>query len=172
MTSGTDDATRVDSHAMGPVAMPQRAAQKTSGITAPEATSSIKRSVDATPHRFRDLLALDDFERHARRLLPPMIFHYVAGGVETGAALRGSREAYAGYKLVPRMLRDVSGRDQGVTLFGRRYDAPFGIPPLGGAAFIAYRGDLVLAEAASKQSLPMILSASSLISLEDVHARN
>jgi len=143
------------------------------GITGPEATvTSLKRTASATPYRFRDLLALDDFERHARRLLPPMIFHYVAGGVETGAALRGSREAYAGYKLVPRMLRDVSGRDQGVTLFGRRYDAPFGIPPLGGSAFVAYRGDLVLAEAAQRQSLPLILSASALISLEDVHACN
>jgi len=144
-----------------------------SGITGPEAiVTSLKRTASATPYRFRDLLALDDFERHARRLLPPMIFHYVAGGVETGAALRGSREAYAGYKLVPRMLRDVSGRDQGVTLFGRRYDAPFGIPPLGGSAFVAYRGDLVLAEAAQRQSLPLILSASALISLEDVHACN
>jgi len=143
------------------------------GLTGPEAmVTSLKRTAVATPYRFRDLLALDDFERHARRLLPPMIFHYVAGGAETGAALRGSREAYAGYRLVPRMLRDVSGRDQGVTLFGRHYDAPFGIPPLGGAAFVAYRGDVVLAEAASRQSLPMILSASALISLEDVHARN
>lgn len=143
------------------------------GITGPDAiVTSMKRTASATPYRFHDLLALDDFERHARRLLPPMIFHYVAGGVETGAALRNSREAYAGYRFVPRMLRDVSGRDQGVTLFGRHYDAPFGIPPLGGAAFIAYRGDLVLAEAAQRQSLPMILSGSALISLEDVHARN
>ena len=143
------------------------------GLTGPEAiVTSLKRTAATTPYRFRDLLALDDFERHAQRLLPPMVFHYVAGGVETGTALRGSREAYAGYRLVPRMLRDVSGRDQGVTLFGRRYDAPFGIPPLGGAAFVAYRGDLVLAEAARRQSLPMILSASALISLEDVHARN
>ncbi len=70
------------------------------------------------------------------------------------------------------MLRDVSGRDQGVTLFGPRYDVPFGIPLLGGSAFVAYRGDLVLAEAARRRALPMILSASALISLEDVHAQN
>jgi len=134
--------------------------------------TSLKRTASSTPYRFRDLLALDDFERHARRLLPPMIFQYVAGGVETGAALRAGREAYGGYRLVPRMLRDVSGRDQGTTLFGTRYDSPFGIPPLGGAAFVAYRGDLVLAEAARRLNLPMILSGSALISLEDVHARN
>ncbi len=143
------------------------------GITGPgQIVTSLKRAAVATPYRFRDLLALDDFERHARRRLPPMIFQYVAGGVETGAALWAGREAYAGYSIVPRMLRDVSGRDQGVTLFGQRYDVPFGIPPLGGSAFIAYRGDLVLAEAAKRRGLPMILSASALISLEEVHAQN
>ncbi len=148
-------------------------AEAVPGITGPEPiVTSLKRTAAATPYRFRDLLALDDFERHARRLLPAMIHQYVAGGAETGAALRAGRQAYEDYSLLPRMLRDVSGRDQGVTLFGRRYAVPFGIPPLGGAAFVAYRGDLVLAEAAKRQSLPMILSASALISLEDVHAQN
>jgi L-lactate dehydrogenase (cytochrome) len=141
--------------------------------TGPDAVvTSLKRSAAAIPHRFRNLLALDDFDRQGRRLLPPMIYQYVAGGVETGAAVRAGREAYGDYRFVPRMLRDVSGRDQGVTLFGTRYDSAFGIPPLGGAAFVAYRGDLVLAEAALRLNLPMILSGSALISLEDLHARN
>jgi L-lactate dehydrogenase (cytochrome) len=39
----------------------------------PEIVTSLKRCVAPTPHRFRDLLALDDFERHAQRRLPPMI---------------------------------------------------------------------------------------------------
>jgi L-lactate dehydrogenase (cytochrome) len=134
--------------------------------------TSLKRPAATTPYRFRNLLALDDFDRHARSLLPPMIYHYVAGGVETGASMRAGREAYGDYRFVPRMLRDVSGRDQSATLFGRRYDVPFGIPPLGGAAFVAYRGDLALAEAAGRMNMPMILSASALIKLEDVHKQN
>ena len=143
------------------------------GIAAPDTlVTSLKRSAAVTPYRFRDLLALDDFERHARRFLPPMIFQYVAGGAETGSALRRSRDAYADYAFLPRMMRDTAGRDTAVELFGRRYAAPFGIGPLGGAAFIAYRGDLVLAEAARRMAVPMILSASSLIRLEDVHAQN
>jgi L-lactate dehydrogenase (cytochrome) len=43
---------------------------------------------------------------------------------------------------------------------------------LGGAAFIGYRADLVLAEAARLANIPMTLSASALITLEDVHAQN
>jgi L-lactate dehydrogenase (cytochrome) len=143
------------------------------GIAAPQAiVTSLKRSEAVTPYRFRDLLALDDFERHARRLLPPMIFQYVSGGVESGSALAHSRGAYADYALVPRLMRDTSARDTATELFGQTYAAPFGIGPLGGAAFIAYRGDLVLAEAAKRMNVPMCLSASSLIKLEDVHDQN
>ncbi len=143
------------------------------GITSAENfETSVKRSARATPFRFRDLLALGDFERHARRHLPHMIFQYVAGGVETGAAMRAASAAYERYSFHPRMMVDTAARDQSVTLFGSTYRAPFGVPPLGGAAFVAYRGDLVLAEAAARMGVPMILSASALISLEDVIARN
>ena len=143
------------------------------GIASAESVgTSLRRSARATPYRFRDLLALGDFERHARRHLPHMIFEYVAGGVETGAAMRAASAAYERYSLHPRMMVDTASRDQSVTLFGTTYRAPFGVPPLGGAAFVAYRGDLVLAEAASRMSVPMILSASSLIALQEVIAHN
>ncbi len=143
------------------------------GIASPEAlVTTLKRSAEATPYRFRDLLALDDFERHARRMLPPMVYQYVAGAVETAATLRGNRDAYARWSFLPRRMVDTSARTAATTLLGRRYAVPFGIPPIGGSAFIAYRGDLVLAEAARQFDAPMILSASSLIRLEDVHAQN
>ncbi len=143
------------------------------GIAAPQAlVTSLKRSAAATPYRFRDLLALDDFERHARRVLPRMIHQYVSGAVETGTALRRSRGAYDDYAFLPRAMVDTSARTGATELFGHSYDAPFGIGPLGGSAFIAYRGDLVLAEAARRANIPMCLSASSLIKLEDVHAQN
>jgi L-lactate dehydrogenase (cytochrome) len=134
--------------------------------------TSVARTANATPYRFRDLLALDDFERHARRMLPHMIYQYVAGGVETGSALRGNRTAFDEYAFLQRIMVDTAARNTAVTLFGKTYDAPFGVPPLGGSAFVAYRGDLVLAQAAAQMNVPMILSASALISLEDVIAQN
>ena len=124
------------------------------------------------PRHFRDLLALQDFERHARRRLPNMIYQYVAGGVETGRGIQGNYEAYQQYAFVPRMFRDVSGRSQRVELFGHTYNHPFGIAPLGGASFVAYRADISLAKAARAMNTPMILSASSLIRLEDVYDAN
>lgn len=119
-----------------------------------------------------DLLALVDFDRRARGRLPNMIYKYVAGAVETGSSMAASETALESLQLLPRMFRDVSGRDQSISLFGKTYSAPFGIAPIGGAAFIAYRGDLELARAARVENVPMILSASSLIRLEDVHEAN
>ena len=67
------------------------------------------------------------------------------------------------------MLVDVSKRSQQTTLFGHDYAAPFGIAPIGISALYAYRGDLVLAQAAAEAAnIPMIMSGSSLIRLEDV----
>lgn len=122
--------------------------------------------------KFKHLLSLDDFERHAKRRVPHMIHEYVAGGAETGSSVRAAKNAYAKYRLIPRMFRDVSDRQQSVDLFGKTYDSPFGIAPLGGAAFVAYRADIELAKAAQQSNIPMILSASALISYEEVFKTN
>jgi len=118
--------------------------------------------------RLRRLLSLDDFEAAARSYLPRPVFGYVAGAAESDWSLEDNRAAFAELGFLPRVLVDVSKRSQQATVLGRSYAAPFGIAPLGIAALYAYRGDLVLAAAASAANIPMIMSGSSLIRLEDV----
>lgn len=122
--------------------------------------------------RWRHILSLDDFDHAARSYLPRMIYGFIAGAVETATGMRRAAEAYENYTFVPRTLRDVASRDMSVNLFGRRYSVPFGIAPMGGAAIAAYCGDLAFAEAAARTNQPMIMSASSLIPLEEVQQRN
>jgi L-lactate dehydrogenase (cytochrome) len=143
---------------------------KTSNIVPPP--SVVERSRSAVPRRLRRYLALDDFEATARRRLPKFIYGYIAGATETDTALADNRRAFDEYGFVPRVLNDVSGREQTTKLFGKSYAAPFGIPPMGSAALCAYRGDVVLTRAAAAMNVPMILSASSLIRLEDVRREN
>ncbi len=120
--------------------------------------------------RTAQLLSLGDFEAAARRVLPRPIFGYVAGAAEDNQALDDNRQAFAELALVPRVLRNVAQRDQGVTLFGTRYASPFGVAPMGIAALSAYRGDIVLARAAAAAGIPAVQSGSSLIRLEEVVA--
>ncbi|MCJ0763415.1 alpha-hydroxy acid oxidase [Variovorax terrae] len=122
------------------------------------------------PQRLRRILSLDDFERAARSHLPRPVYSFVASGAEDEHSMRGNRAAYAEFGFVTRVLRDVSLRSQKTTLFGQTHDAPFGIAPLGLSALSAYRGDLVLARAAGAARIPMVLSGSSLIRMEDVAA--
>jgi L-lactate dehydrogenase (cytochrome) len=118
------------------------------------------------------ILSLDDFERAARRFLPRPVFAYVSGAVEDNVAFRDNQRAFEEYAFVPRVLVDVSKRSTRATLFGREYAIPVGIAPMGIAALSAYRGDLVLARAAREADIPMVMSGSSLIRLEEVIAEN
>jgi L-lactate dehydrogenase (cytochrome) len=148
--------------AYNPVSAPDTPARRHTGIG---------RQVDTSlPRRLRMILALDDFEAPARRYLPRPMYGYVSGGTETNASLRANRAAFDDFALVPRVLVDVSGRSTKATLFGREYDAPFGIAPMGGSSMAAYQGDIVLARAAAECNVPMIMSGASLTRLEDVRA--
>jgi L-lactate dehydrogenase (cytochrome) len=142
--------------------------EPTAAATADRPALTTQRTQTTVPRRLRRYLSLADFEPVARRRLPRMLYGFIAGAVETDASLRDNRRAFDEYGFVPRVLNDVSGRNQTTTLFGKTYAAPFGIPPFGSAALCAYRGDIVLARAAQAMNLPMILSAASLIKLEDV----
>jgi L-lactate dehydrogenase (cytochrome) len=82
--------------------------------------------------------------------------------------MRDNRAAFQDYAFVPRVLVNVKGRTQRVSLFGRDYAAPFGIAPIGAAALCGYRADIAMARAAAAAGLPMVLSGSSLIPLEAV----
>jgi L-lactate dehydrogenase (cytochrome) len=118
--------------------------------------------------RLAGVLALDDFEALAKSRLPRPIFGYVAGAAETGASLADNRNAFRQWSFVPRVLRDVSTRDQSIDLFGTAYSSPFGVAPMGLAALTAFDGDRVLARAAAKAGIPFVLSATSLTPLEKV----
>jgi L-lactate dehydrogenase (cytochrome) len=120
----------------------------------------------------RRILSLEDLEPAARRRLPRPIFGYVAGGAETDWSRRDNRDAFADWGFRPRVLVDVSGRSQDTTLFGQRYAAPFGIAPMGFSSLVAYRGDLVLARAAARMGIPMMVSGASLIRMEELIRAN
>jgi len=153
---------------MSAVIKTREPATSAGGVAAAPVTGAVRTPKPAA--RLRRYLSLSDFESAGRRFLPRMLHGFIAGGTETDASLRANRESYQDYALVPSMLVDTSTRSQATTLFGRSYAAPFGIAPMGTAALFAYRGDIVLARAATAAGIPMTLSASSLIRLEEVRA--
>ncbi len=118
--------------------------------------------------QLRHMLSLEDFERAAKHLLPRPVYAYVAGGTEDQLTLRDNRRVFQDYGLVSRMLRDVSKRSIKTSLFGQEWAAPFGIAPMGLSALSSYRGDLALTRAAKQAGIPMVVSGTSMIRMEEV----
>ncbi|WP_318153338.1 alpha-hydroxy acid oxidase [Halomonas sp. ML-15] len=118
--------------------------------------------------RLANIYNLQDFERAAQRFLPRPLFGYVANAAEEGGSFTANRQAFGDFSFLPRGLVDVSNVSVSTQLFGRRYAAPFGIAPMGLSALSAYRGDIVQARAAATAKVPMILSGTSLIPMEEV----
>ncbi|MDB5898939.1 MAG: lctD 3 [Ramlibacter sp.] len=118
----------------------------------------------------RKNFSLHDFRSLAKKRLPASIFAYINNGAEEEVSLRWNREAYEAYEFIPNMLIDVSSRAQNIELFGKSYDSPFGISPVGLGALYSFDGDVALATAAHARNVPYILSGASLTRMEKVTA--
>jgi lactate 2-monooxygenase len=97
-------------------------------------------------------------ERRARRKMSRAGFAYVAGGAGLESAARANREAFDRWRIVPRVLRDVSRRDLSVELFGERLPTPLLLAPIGVLEMAHREVDLAVARAAAGEGVPVILS--------------
>jgi isopentenyl diphosphate isomerase/L-lactate dehydrogenase-like FMN-dependent dehydrogenase len=104
------------------------------------------------------------------RLDDPRARSYVFGGAGREDAMRANLEAFRRWRIVPRMLRDVSQRDLTVEVFGTAMPAPVILAPVGVQSIVHSEGELAVARAAAAVGLPMTLSTASSFSIEDVAA--
>jgi lactate 2-monooxygenase len=97
-------------------------------------------------------------ERLARQRMTPQAFAYVAGGAGAESTIAANRAAFDRWRIVPRVLRDVSDRDLSVELFGRHLPTPFLIAPIGVLELAHRDADVAVARAAAAEGVPMIFS--------------
>lgn len=111
---------------------------------------------------------IEHLEARAREVMTPEAYGYVAGGAASEDTVRANREAFRRWRIVPRMLRDVSERDLSTTVLGRRLPAPVMIAPVGVQSIVHADGELATARAAASIGVPMILSTASSYPMEQV----
>lgn len=75
--------------------------------------------------------ALADFREGARRRLPHFVFEYIDGGIGRDVGLRRNYEALDRMRIVPRTVDEGVKADTSVNIFGKTYDYPFGVAPVG-----------------------------------------
>lgn len=116
--------------------------------------------------------ALDvfDFERVARKVLPPAHFGYLATGVDGDETLHANRAGFANYSLRVRRMMDLAKTDTSVNLFGTTWDTPIFLDPVGSQRAFHADGELAVARAAKSKKHLQVLSTVASTSVEDVTA--
>lgn len=113
-------------------------------------------------------LSYDALEAAAREKLSPEAFGYVAGGAGSEDTMRANREAFARWRIVPRMLRNVAQRDLSVSVLGSTFSVPLLLAPIGVQSIVHPEAEVAVARAAAGLNIPMVLSTASSRSLEEV----
>ena len=109
-----------------------------------------------------------DLRLRAQRRLPRAVFDFVDGGAQDEATLLDNRRQFQRIALVTRVLRDVSHRDQSITLLGETLASPLIVAPTGMAGLVRRNGEAMLARAAAEADIGCCLSMMSACSIEDV----
>lgn len=124
-----------------------------------------------------DLLSFDtrypsvgDLKSKAKKRIPKFAFDYLEGGCNEEVNLLKNENDFHDILLMPQYLKEYKGVDTSTELFGRRYDAPFGISPIGLQGLMWPNAAEILAKSAVKHNIPFILSTVSTTSIERIAA--
>ena len=105
-------------------------------------------------------------EERARRVMTKRGFAYAAGAAGSERTMDANREAFDRWRIVPRMLCDVSRRDLSLTLFGERLPTPLILAPIGVLEMAHAQADLAAARAAAAERVPFVFSNQASVPME------
>lgn len=109
-----------------------------------------------------------DLRHKAKSRIPKFAFDYLEGGCNEGLNLARNENDFDDILLKPNYLRVGGDIDMSVSLFGRKYSAPFGISPIGLQGLMWPNAPEILAKAAAKHDIPYTLSTVSTSSIERI----
>lgn len=109
-----------------------------------------------------------ELERDAYAMLPRGPRGYIQGGAGLGETIRANREAFDEWRIVPRMLRDVSERSLERTVLGTKLAAPVLLAPIGVQTVAHPDGELATARAAAHVGVPLIASTAASHTIEQI----
>jgi lactate 2-monooxygenase len=103
-------------------------------------------------------VSFETLQAAARKAMSAEGYGYVAGGAGTEETMRENRAAFERWRIVPRMLRDVSTRDTVVEVLGTPLPSPFVLCPIGVLEMAHRDADVAVARAAAAEGTPFVFS--------------
>ncbi len=111
---------------------------------------------------------LERLEAEAQKAMSEEGYAYIAGGAGTESTILENREAFERWRIVPRVLRDVSERNTSIELFGDRLPSPFLLAPIGVLEMAHEKADLAAGRAAAEEGIPFVFSNQASVPMEEV----
>ena len=112
--------------------------------------------------------SVTDLRKRAMVKMPKFAFEYLDGGCNEDINLDKNRSDLQRIELIPQYLSKFDKSDMRTELFGKTYDAPFGISPVGLQGLMWPNAPEILAKAAFDHNVPFILSTVTTSSIERV----
>ena len=100
--------------------------------------------------------SIEDLRQKAKRRMPKFAFEYLEGGCNSEINLARNTAEIREVRLQPKYIGEYEGADLSVELFGVKYDAPFGIAPIGLQGLMWPKACELLAAAAHEQNIPIL----------------
>jgi 4-hydroxymandelate oxidase len=114
-----------------------------------------------------DAINVFELEAAARLNIPPAHFGYMTSGTDSESTLRANRSGFQKFQLLPRRLNDVSKVDMSIELFGRKWDSPIYVAPVGGCGAYHPEGEGAIARGAKVGNHLQMLSTMASTSIKD-----
>ncbi|EWY99990.1 hypothetical protein FOYG_03907 [Fusarium oxysporum NRRL 32931] len=126
---------------------------------------------DATSSK-PQIFSIQDLKQAASDKMSQMYRDYYNGGAMDNITLASNEAAFDRYLLRPRVLRNVSNIDMTTTLWGTKAALPLGVSPSAMHRLAHADGEVGTSKACAARNVPMILSALSNDTLEDVSGQS
>ncbi|MEO1259578.1 MAG: alpha-hydroxy acid oxidase [Bacteroidota bacterium] len=102
--------------------------------------------------------AIEDLAQKARTRIPHVAWEYLQTGTGREELIQRNLDAIQNVRLSPQFCKGALNPTTETTLFGQRYNAPFGIAPVGLTGLMWPRAEVILAKTANKYRIPYSLS--------------
>ncbi|XP_068580944.1 2-Hydroxyacid oxidase 1 [Cebidichthys violaceus] len=109
-----------------------------------------------------------DFEEEAKKVLPKAVYDYYRSGADEQTTLADNVAAFNRWRLVPRVLRDVSTVDLSVSVLGHKLSMPVCVAATAMQRMAHPEGETATARACQAMGTGMMLSSWATSTIEEV----
>ncbi|XP_061892403.1 hydroxyacid oxidase 1 [Entelurus aequoreus] len=113
-------------------------------------------------------VCVSDFEAEAKKVLPKAVYDYYRSGAEEETTLADNVAAFKRWRLIPRVLRDVSSVDLSVSVLGHQLTMPLCVAATAMQRMAHPHGETATARACQALGTGMMVSSWATSTIEEV----